>query len=398
MGAYDCTMATPGEPGDPDLVDSPYPELARRRTAGSVLEEPVETNARGHQRCFGAYSWESVRAALTDPALSACPYHDALGLQRRYGEILPGMDPPDHRLHRAILQPVFSRAGVDESLRPTVEAVVDQLVGGLAPRGAADLQAELCGPLPSIVLSRLFGLPDSWSEALRAQALVLTEPDQAPAVRAGDALLRDLGPVIRRRREAPRSSDLISLLAHGTVGHRALTDLEVFAHLRVLAVAGSDTVSRATATTLFALLSHPDQLEAVRADHRLAAAAVDEAIRWECPALAVPRVAARDTTLDGVDIPTGAAVLVHLGAANHDPSRWADPERYDLHRPPQAHAGFGMGPHACLGVHLANLVIGRTVTVVIERLRGVHFDPQAPPAAMGGSGVRAPTSLRVRWA
>ena len=389
----------------------PYPEFARRRGLGDAVLEEEEVTADGVRQWFGVYRWDAVRMALTDEALSARVYHESMGLEQRYGDLLLGMDDPQHRAHRAVLQATFSRESIARCLRTGVAAVADRLVADLVsgtagdPAAEVDLLPTLCEPLPALVLTRLFGVGDEFADRLRAQALVLAPADgggdvgggdDGDEVRESDGLRRALLPVIAERRRA-HGEDLISVLAHGRVDGRPLTDDEVFCHLRLLAIAGTDTVSRALANLLFALLAHPDQLAAVRAHPGLAAAAVDEAVRWETPAVSVPRLAVRATRIGQVEIPSGAAVRCCLSSANHDADRWEDPDRYDLGRPPQAHAGFGVGTHACLGLHLAQQVMAHTLTALLAAAPGLRFAPDGPPAAMAGEHLRTPTSLRVRW-
>lgn len=382
------------------VADATYAELARRRGLGPVVVEEVEATPAGPRQWFGVYRWEEVRAALSHDALSACLYHDEMGLGRRYGEVLLGMDPPAHRAHRAMLQPSFSRSAVNGRLRAAVtgpvDAAVERLRAGRAA-GAADLVPSLCEPVPVRVLLALLGLPEELSGPLTEQAVVLGRRDPDRAVAVADDLLDRLLPVIRARRAAPPTDDLLSVLAHGTVEDRPLTDVEVFSHVRLLAIAGTDTVTRALGNVLCALLSHPDRFEVVRREPARVGAAVEEALRWECPATSVPRIALADLELGGVAVPAGAAVRVGLGAANRDPARWPDPDRFDPSRPPQPHAGFGIGVHACLGVHLAHALLAHVVLTVVERLPGLRLDPDGPPAAVVGTDLRAPEHLPVRW-
>ncbi|MBL8774593.1 MAG: cytochrome P450 [Acidimicrobiales bacterium] len=386
-------MLPGGEAGDDGL----YAQLARRRGLGEVVVEEREETADGTRQWYGVYRWEPVRAALADEGLSACLYHDEMGLGRRYGEVLLGMDAPDHRHHRGVLQASFSRAALGGRLRTAVTAPVDAAIDALAGEDGADLFSALCEPVPVRVLTALLGLSDEWADALMEQAVVLARRDPGRAVVVADALRERLAPVIDERRSAPAAHDLVSVLAHGTVAGRPLTDLEVFSHVRLLAIAGTDTVTRGLGNLLSGLLTHPDQLEAVRRDPGLAPAAVEEAVRWECPAVSVPRIARRPVRLAGTTIPEGAAVRVVLGAANHDPDRWPDPDRFDIRRPAKPNAGFGMGVHACLGVHLAHVLLEHSLTALLATFPRLRRDPDAPPPRVVGIDLRAPDHLYARW-
>jgi len=380
------------EPAGPD----PYAEFRRRRTAGDLVAEEVEDRPDGaSRRWFGAYRWDAVKAVLTDDAFSAEPYDETMGLGGRYGDLLLGMDPPGHRDLRGVLQPQFSRSAV-EVMVPVVRDSIRTLLTALAPAGGGNLLEDFCIPMPALVLARLLGLDPALAPDLRAQALVLTGSDPAEAAAVSDALLARLRPIIQERRARP-GDDLVSALARASVGGRSLTDVEVFSQVRLLAIAGTDTVSRATANLVFALLRHPEQFAAVRSDPGLAPAAVEEALRWECPALSVPRAAVRRTTVGEVALPAGDAVRCGLGAANRDPDRWSDPDRYDLFRPIRPHAGFGLGVHVCLGQHLAHEILEETLRSLIDLLPDLRADPEAPTARIQGQHLRAPDHLRARW-
>lgn len=384
----------------PDL-DSPAPdlhaELSRRRGLGDAVAEEIETRHDGTPRpWFGVYRWEAVRTALGDDALSSRVYDEVMGLEGRYGAVLVGMDGLVHRQHRAAALPPFTRAAVADRVQASAGATIDRMVDELASRRSADLLSDLCAPLPAVVLTRFLGLPDADIGLVRDQAMVLAAAGPGPAEVVSDALLERLLPVIDQRRRQP-TGDVISALTQGVVDGRPLADLEVFSHLRLLAIAGTDTVTRAIANLLFALLNHPRQMEAVRQDGRFVDAAVDEAVRWECPTVSVPRVALRDTRIGEVDIPRGSAVRCCLAAANRDPSRWPEPESFDLFRESKPSAGFGLGPHACLGVHLTRVVMARTVTTLLDRLPALELEPGGEPTEIVGADLRGPTHLRVRW-
>ena len=136
---------------------------------------------------------------------------------------------------------------------------------------------------------------------------------------------------------------------------RPLTDEEVNTFVRLLIIAGAGTTYKAYGNLMFMLLSHPEQLAAVRDDRALVALAIEETLRIEQPLASVQRVANADTTIGGVDVAAGCPVAVNIGAANHDPAQWgSDPETFDIFRDrPDRHISFGFGIHRCLGIHLA---------------------------------------------
>ena len=119
----------------------------------------------------------------------------------------------------------------------------------------------------------------------------------------------------------------------------------------------------------------------MRDDRTLLRQAVDEAVRLEPTDPIFRRLVTRDVTLAGVDIPAGAVIEMNLGAANRDPARWDDPERFDVRREPKPHLGFAGGPHVCLGMHVARAEMLVAMDAVLDRLPNIRFDPDVPDAA-----------------
>ena len=179
-------------------------------------------------------------------------------------------------------------------------------------------------------------------------------------------------------------------------GHR-LSDDEIYPFLLLLLPAGAETTYRSSSNLLFGLLSHPSQLDAVRADRDLVPQAIEEALRWETPALTVARTARQDTELGGVPIPAGGLVAVSLGAANRDPGRYPDPDAFDIFREDKQHLSFGDGAHKCLGMHLARLEMRVLLTAVLDRLPGLRLDPAADDPHIHGLLFRSPPNLPVRF-
>jgi cytochrome P450 len=150
---------------------------------------------------------------------------------------------------------------------------------------------------------------------------------------------------------------------------------------------------------LFALLSHPEQLDAVRADRSLLPLAIEEALRFETPLLNITRLATRDVVLSDVAIPAGSTIMLMLASANREVGRYSDPDQFDIFRPePQPHISFGHGPHVCLGMHLARLEMRVATNLLLDRLPGLRLDPGGDDPHIHGGVFRSPTSLPVLFA
>jgi cytochrome P450 len=160
--------------------------------------------------------------------------------------------------------------------------------------------------------------------------------------------------------------------------------------------AGAETTYRLIGSTMFALLSHPDALERVRADPSRIDAAIEETLRWEAPVQYVSREPTDAVTLSGFEVPAKSMLMVAIGSANRDETRFERPDVFDLDRRSDDHIAFGFGPHFCAGSHLARLEARVAVRTLLERLRNLRLDP-AEESHMVGMAFRSPNRLAVKF-
>jgi cytochrome P450 len=275
---------------------------------------------------------------------------------------------------------------------PTIDALIDRFIA----RGRADLVRELTLPFPIQVIAAMLGLPDADLPQFHRWAveLISITVDILRGVEASQKLRDYFAVILAARRLEPRE-DLISVLAHAELDGQRLTDEEIFAFLRLLLPAGAETTYRSSSSLLFGLLSHPEQLAAVRVDRSLIKRAIEEGLRWEAPLTGIARLTMRDTEVAGVSIPAGAVVGVCLGAANHDEARWARPEAFDIFREAKPHMAFAYGAHTCIGMHLARMETRVLLNAVLDRLPGLRLDPGGEDVHVTGLGFRAPRALPV---
>ncbi|WP_425826150.1 cytochrome P450 [Streptomyces fractus] len=164
--------------------------------------------------------------------------------------------------------------------------------------------------------------------------------------------------------------------------------------VRSLLTAGVDTTVHGLAATLYAFATHPGEWQRLRERPELARVAFDEAVRWESPVQTFFRTATADVTVAGTVIPEDTKILMFLGAANRDPARWADPDRFDLTRDPSGHVGFGMGIHQCVGQHVARLEAEALLTALARRID--HIELAGEPRRHLNNTLRSWSSLPVR--
>jgi cytochrome P450 len=378
-------------------VRDPYTGLALMRREQPV--QRLDTSTMPHEESkpvFMVYRHEEVAQMLRDnetfsSAIIIDAFGDALGKH-----VMLGMDEPEHGRHRALVSKAFSQKAMARWEHELIGQVGNQLIDQFAGRGRADLSREFTFPYPTQIIASLLGLPrkdypqfQRWSVALLS---ILFNRERGLA--ASEALREYFIPILAARRQQPRD-DLVSGLAQAEIDGEMLSDEEIFSFLRLLLPAGVETTYRSLGNLLFALLSRPDQLAAVRSDRSLIPQAVEEAIRWEPPLLTITRVATRDTELAGVSIPAGSAVMPVLGAANRQEDRYSDPDRFDVFRSARAHIGFGHGVHVCLGMHLARLEMRVALNLLFDRLPNLRLDPEADDPHIRGQVFRSPTSLPV---
>lgn len=389
FGAFDDVVS-----GD---VRDPYTELARLRR-----EEPVQRidiSGMPHEESkpvFMVYRHEDVIKMLRDnetfsSAIIIDTFGDVLGQQ-----VMLGMDEPQHGRHRALVSKAFSPRAVAGWEHELVIPVANLLIDRFADRGHADLVKEFNFEYPTRIIARILGLPEGDYEQFQRWSISLLSftinPERG---RAASLALRDyFTPILAARRLDPRN-DLISRLADAEIDGQKLSDEEIFSFLRLLLPAGIETTYRSLGNLLFALLTHTDQLDAVRSDRSLLPQAIEEGVRWDAPLLTITRVATCDTELSGVPIPAGSAVMPMLGAANRQDDRYADPNLFDIFRESKVHASWGHGAHVCLGSHLARMEMRDALGLMFDRLPNLRLDPAGGDPHIRGQVFRSPTSLPV---
>jgi cytochrome P450 len=330
-----------------------------------VLRRPDRYSSAGYELAM-LESMERVRPGGA-PALAAHYSTDVLSIT----------DPPVHTRLRRLLVASFTPRVV-ERLRPRVVSLVDDLLDGL-DGDRVDILAGLAYPLPALVIGELLGVPSAdqaafmrWSADI--VAFVGTGATDATRLEAAERSMAEfrgyLEPLIAELRARP-SDDMLGLMARPARHEDELTDAELVATCVTLLFAGHETTANLIGNGLLALLRHPDQLAALRADPGLAAGAVEELLRYDSPVQRNRRRATQDTELGDVTVRGGDRVLAFLGAANRDPAVFPEPDRLDIGRPPGRHLAFGHGIHYCVGAALSRLEAPIALTAVLERYPGI---------------------------
>jgi pentalenolactone synthase len=280
----------------------------------------------------------------------------------------------DHARMRRLLTPAFMVKRMNQ-LRPAIQGIVDGALDRVvAMTPPVDLHDHLSFVVPVMAICQLLGVPvddrdqfGAWTQ----QSMNMWDREAAAA--AHGALYGYMHGLIERKRAAP-AEDVISDLVAAQQGEDRFDESTMVQLCVALLMAGHETtVARIDLGTLL-LLTHPDQLDALRADPSLATGAVEEILRLAAPTLGVlARYATEDVEVAGATIRSGDLVLISADAANRDASAFTDPDRFDIRRPQNQHVTFGHGPRFCLGAGLARVELQSVFGTLFQRLPALRL-------------------------
>ncbi|MFB6619422.1 cytochrome P450 [Streptomyces sp. NPDC085524] len=381
----------------------PYPFYAALRQAGPVHR--IET---GGQRSWLVVGHEEARQALNHPALSknwlGSELFDVPQAYAANRNMLES-DPPHHTRLRRLVAREFTARRV-EALRPRVQQVTDELLDAMAarPDRRADLIRSFAAPLPMTVICELLGVPDLDQERFRfwSGEIVTPADPAAPDPRAMEEMTAYLFELVAAKAEKPGDDLLSALIRTRDEDGDQLAPDELIGMAFLLLVAGHETTVNLIGNGVRALLEHPDQLAALRADpDGLIDGAVEEMLRYDGPVQhATYRFARTDLEIGSTPIEAGSSVLVALAAADRDPARFDEPgpDVFDIRRTGQSHLAFGHGIHFCLGAPLARMEGRIAIRSLLERFPDLAEDPEAGPRAwLPGTLMRGVSRLPLRW-
>jgi len=379
----------PQPPFDAAFLHDPYPAYRRLRAAGPVLwRDDV------FQGAWLLTRHADVEVALHDPRFSSqrtggwvkrIPGVDAAfrnpraqaGLdtfQRLFGRAMVFLDGAEHQRVRRAMAAGFHPSLI-RALRPAVERLADELLDALDARAGFDFVAAVARPLPSRVIALLLGMERkdearfmAWSDDLAAfiGALQPSSEQLRAAQRSLLQMVRYFDALLPARREAP-GDDLVSRLAQAELAGELRADGELLAQCAMLLFAGHETTRNLLGNGLYTLLCHPAQWEALRAQPASMTLALRELLRYDSPVQYTGRRIAVELTLHGKTLRRGDLVLALIGAANRDPDRFPEPDRFDIERREGSHLSFGSGPHVCIGAGLSLLEAEVVLAGVMRR-------------------------------
>ncbi len=413
--AGDLIEGVPPAPGgyDPtsvDFVAHPFDVLREMREAGGVH---LYQGFQGPRLVLTR--WEDVDAVFRSRDVFKDVRKLPPGDPRRVG-VLPqenqrpdaqpsilGLDDPEHGRLRRLVNRAFTPRAV-EALTPRIVEIADRLLDEVAGRDEIDFMEAIAIPLPVIVISEMLGVDPEDREQFKRWSLTIVNselrPDDHERIRAGraarEAMRGYFDRVVNERRAAP-GDDLITALVQAEEEGDRLTHDETLTMLALLLNAGNLTTTDLLGNGLLALLSHPEQVAAVRERPDLMGNAVEEMLRYTPPVLSTGRTTSHPQAVGGCPVGEHVSVTVSVVAANRDPSVVADPERFNVTREEIRHLSFGGGIHFCLGANLARNEARIALERLFERYQDIQLaiDP-AHAEWRGGGAFRGLERLPLR--
>ena len=390
---------------DPEVLANPYPLYERLRT-----EDPVHWDPFLHTWIVTRYVDVlevlhnfSANRTHTPEKLQAMGLSQISPLAQLMVKQMLFMDPPAHTRLRGLASQAFSPARV-AVLRSHIREIVNRLLDQVQSKGQMDMIADLGEPLPAIVTAEMLGVPLSDRHQLKAWSADFAEmlgnfqhnPEHVPrmlrTVQDMTAYFRDR---IRELRNIPREGLVYSLMTAEIDGDR-LTEEEVIANSIVTMVGGQETTTNLIGNGVLTLLRNPGEMEKLQQDQSLIPSAVEEMLRYESPSQHTGRLAPEDVELGGKVIRTGQAVMAVMAAANRDPERFPDPDRFDVARNDNRHLAFGYAAHFCFGAALARVEGQEAFEAIVRRLPFLELQP-GTLVWRNNLGLRGLTALPVKF-
>ena len=377
----------------PAVAADPFPLYERLRREAPVYQSPMRMSQLGDAEVYALSRYRDCVDLVTDERMCRTVQGARPWIPKAFQLVTTDSmlvkDQPEHSRLRKLASRTFSRAAIAR-MSDRIHAMTDDLLDGFTPGRQIDLQAEYAVRIPFAVLTEMV-CADEADQArfheVRGMLDALWTPQHgieqilALVTRTAD-FVRDM---IARRRAEP-ADDVITVLVHANEDGDVLSDDEIVAMVFLLVVADSESTYSLIANGVAALLTHPDQLDLLKADPDLIDSAVEEILRFTgtigSTEVFHPQ---QDIDLHGVTIARGAKIIPLLASANRDPAVFDDPETFDITRTPNPHIAFGKGAHFCLGAKLARMETCIAIGNLINRFPDIRLavepdDLQIAPA------------------
>lgn len=383
-------------PLDEDFNEEFWPTLARMRDRCPVAHSTAKDGF------WALSSFEDIRKAARDTGTFSSAVCVTSVPMAKEEPAVPGMsDPPLHTGLRKALIPWFSPRSV-AAIEPTMRAVIQRLIGAVIEHGTCEFMREVAAPYPSRVFFEAvlgIGDRDDLHQVIEWTDEIVIDPEHAHGTFQAysewcDALLRE-------RRQAPPRDDLIGAMLTIQVDDKPLDEVLLRGMLMAIIFAGLETVQMALGNIMHHVATEPAvaaELRGMLGDEERLAAAVEEFLRFEAPAVTITRTTTREVAVGESIVPPGKRVVMYVASANRDGAAFPNADVLDFSRPilQNRHMSFGVGIHRCLGIHLARLELRVALQEILGRLDDIRL-AASPVPFRNGVVTRGPEALRLSF-
>ncbi|MEU1015084.1 cytochrome P450 [Streptomyces sp. NPDC005900] len=391
----------------PEFAKDPYPAYrAMRERAPLFWHEATQS--------WIVSRYEDVERVFKDKGSQFTTDNYDWQIEPVHGKTILQLSGREHAVRRALVAPAFRGGDLREKFLPVIERNSRELIDTFRHTGDVDLVAAYATRFPVNVIADMLGLDKAdharfhgwYTTVIAFLGNLAGDPEVAAAgERTRVEFAEYMIPIIRERREH-LGDDLLSSLCAAEVDGVRMSDEDIKAFCSLLLAAGGETTDKAIASIFANLLTHPEQLEAVRRDRTLIARAFAETLRYTPPVHMIMRQSATDVELTGGTVPAGATVTCLIGSANRDERRYRDPDRFDIFRDDLTattafsaaadHLAFALGRHFCVGALLAKAEVEIGVDQLLDAMPDVRLAEGFDPVEQGVF-TRGPQSLPVRF-
>ncbi|MGA5729033.1 cytochrome P450 [Streptomyces seoulensis] len=391
----------------PEFAADPYPAYRQMRESAPLIWHEATQS-------YIVSRYEDVERVFKDKDGQFTTDNYDWQIEPVHGKTILQLSGREHAVRRALVAPAFRGRELQEKFLPVIERNSRELIDAFRHSGSADIVTDYATRFPVNVIADMLGLDKAdhtrfhrWYTAVIAFLGNLSGDQEVAA--AGERTRVEFAeymlPIIRERREN-LGDDLLSVLCAAEVDGVRMSDEDIKAFCSLLLAAGGETTDKAIASIFANLLSHPDQLAAVQADHSLIPRAFAETLRFTPPVHMIMRQSATEVWLSGGTIPAGVTVTCLIGSANRDENRYREPDRFDIFREDLTatnafsaaadHLAFALGRHFCVGALLAKAEVETGVAQLLDAMPDLRFADGFDPVEQGVF-TRGPQALPVRF-
>jgi cholest-4-en-3-one 26-monooxygenase len=345
------------------------------------------------------FSSEEKGALIRDPDAETLPM---------LRQIMLNMDPPRHRIYRAIINKAFTPRMVT-NMEARVDKMIEQIINRVCEKGQCDFVDDLAAPLPMQVICEMVGVPEEDRRGiyqLGNKMVGFDDPELNPdgtwekpqadsELTSASANMFLYAAKLKEMFQDSNEDNLATALLNAEVDGQKLTDMEFNSFFLILAIAGNETTRTVTSNGMIQLIRHPDQRQRLLNDPSLLNTAIEEILRFEPAVSCFRRTAMKDVEIRDTRIAAGDKIMLWYPAANRDEEVFDDPDKFDLGRNPNDHLSFGIGEHFCLGSNLARMELRKIFAALMKRLPDIEF--AAEPRRLRSNFVNGVKEMQVSF-